>query len=46
VALDEIVGMAGNGDVVILSPGCSSFDMFSSFEERGDTFKKLVNKLI
>ena len=44
-ALEEIKGRANSGDVVILSPGCSSFDMFSSFEERGNEFKKLVNDL-
>lgn len=32
------------GDVVLLSPGCSSFDMFDSFEERGDYFKEIVMK--
>lgn len=32
------------GDVVLLSPGCSSFDMFDSFEERGDYFKEIVKK--
>lgn len=32
------------GDMVLLSPGCSSFDMFDSFEERGDYFKELVRK--
>lgn len=32
------------GDSVLLSPGCSSFDMFDSFEERGDYFKELVRK--
>lgn len=32
------------GDVVLLSPGCSSFDMFDSFEERGDYFKEIIKK--
>ena len=44
-ALEEISGVAESGDVVILSPGCSSFDMFSNFEERGNEFRKLVNDL-
>lgn len=33
------------GDLVILSPICSSYDMFNNFEERGDYFKKLVLEL-
>lgn len=32
------------GDTILLSPGCPSFDMFDSFEERGDYFKELVRK--
>ncbi len=37
--------LAGEGDTVLLSPACSSFDMYSSFEERGLHFKRIVNKL-
>jgi UDP-N-acetylmuramoylalanine--D-glutamate ligase len=31
-------------DVVLLSPGCSSYDMFDSFEERGNYFKEIVKR--
>ena len=41
-ALTVVRKFTEDGDVVILSPGCSSFDMFSSFEERGNTFRDLV----
>ena len=33
------------GDVVLLSPACASFDMFSNFEERGRVFKQAVRKI-
>lgn len=33
------------GDIIILSPGCSSFDQFKNFEERGKYFKSIVKKL-
>jgi UDP-N-acetylmuramoylalanine--D-glutamate ligase len=34
-----------HGDVVLLSPACSSFDMFRDYEERGNLFKEIVNEL-
>ena len=34
-----------NGDIVILSPACASFDRFKNFMERGNKFKELVNSL-
>ncbi len=37
--------MAETGDVILLSPGCASFDMYKNFEERGDDFKKTVQSI-
>ena len=36
---------AAPGDVVLLSPCCASFDLFKSYEDRGEQFKKAVRKL-
>lgn len=38
--------LAEPGDTVLLSPACSSFDQYSSYEERGRHFKELVRGLI
>ena len=38
--------LAKAGDVVILSPACSSFDMYKNMEERGMDFKKNVKSLM
>ena len=46
---DDAVNFANktseNGDIVILSPACASFDRFKNFMERGNKFKELVNSL-
>ena len=48
-SLDEAVaaarGIAGEGDVVLLSPCCASFDLFTSYEDRGRRFKEAVRNL-
>ena len=33
------------GDIIVLSPACASFDLYKNFEERGKDFKNIVNKL-
>lgn len=44
-AVNNARAKAQPGDIVVLSPASTSFDMFKNFEERGKLFKKLVNEL-
>lgn len=44
-AVQEAYMSAGPGDIVLLSPACSSFDMFENYAERGKAFKALVQSL-
>jgi UDP-N-acetylmuramoylalanine--D-glutamate ligase len=44
-AVQRARGHARSGDVVLFSPGTSSFDMFKSYADRGDQFRNLVKSL-
>lgn len=41
-AVETARDLAENGDIVLLSPACASFDLFKNFEVRGNTFKEIV----
>lgn len=45
-ALDEACLHAKSGDVILLSPACSSFDQFKNYEERGRIFKDMVHEIL
>ena len=48
-SMDDEVRLAAEaarpGDVVLLSPGCASFDWYRSYGERGDDFARAVREL-
>jgi len=44
-AVERAYHDAKKGDVVLLSPGCASFDMFKGYSHRGDSFKDIVESL-
>lgn len=41
-AVDTAKTLAKNGEIVLLSPACASWDMYKNYEERGREFKKIV----
>lgn len=45
-AVDACEALAEAGDTVLLSPCCASFDLFHSYEERGELFKEAVRRKI
>jgi len=44
-ALVQAMRQSREGDMILLSPACASFDMYTSYDERGKIFKKGVDKL-
>ena len=48
-AFEDVMARAGlaaqPGDAVLLSPACSSYDMFKNYEQRGATFRRIVEAL-
>lgn len=43
--IETAFSLSHEGDSILLSPACSSFDMFRSYEERGEKFKEIVELL-
>ena len=45
IPVDAAFRLAKKGETVLLSPCCASFDLFNSYEDRGDQFKEYVRAL-
>lgn len=46
MAVTTAKNLAKKGDSILLSPACASWDMYKSYEERGEDFQKIVSELI
>lgn len=44
-ALQAAIDYASNGDIILFAPACASFDQYNNYEERGDHFIQLVEKI-
>lgn len=44
-AVKQAFNFSESGDIILFSPACASWDQFTNFEIRGDTFKKLIKNL-
>jgi len=44
-AVNEAFNLAKSGDIILLSPSCSSHDVYKNFIERGEHFKEVVHAL-
>ena len=45
-AAEQAFHMSVEGDVILLSPACASWDQYRTFEERGDMFIQAVHRLM
>ncbi len=45
-AVARAIALSGRGDVILLSPGCASYDMFDSYGHRGDVFANAVREQV